>query len=131
MVQDLNLCFACGKENPYGLKLDFYQEDGWTCADFIPDKYYQGYPNILHGGITTTLMDEAMAKALLKDNIIALSVKLEIHLKKKIEIGEKVRVKAKLLEKRRKIYILEALVEGVDKKEIKALAKGYFHQVSL
>lgn len=131
MIEETGFCFACGKKNPYGLKLDFYQDGEWICADFTPHEYYQGYPNILHGGITTTLMDEAMAKALLKDDIIALSVKLEISLKRKIEIGEKVRVKAKLVEKRRKIYILEAFVEGIDKKEIKAAAKGYFHEVSL
>jgi len=130
-MQDYNYCFACGKKNPCGLKLEFYQEAEWTCAEFTPKEFYQGYPGILHGGITSTLMDEAMAKALIKDEIIALSIKLEISLKKKIEIGEKVKVKARLIEKRRKIYILESLVEGVEKKDIKAQAKGYFHQVSL
>ena len=130
-MRDYDYCFACGKKNLCGLKLDFYREGEWVCADFVPGEYYQGYPNILHGGITSTLMDEAMAKALIFDNIIALSIKLEISLRRKVEIGERVRVKAKLVEKRRKIYILEAIVEGIDKKELKASAKGFFHEVKL
>ncbi len=125
--KEYSKCFACGKDNPFGLKLDFKTEGNWVIAEFIPGENYQGYPNILHGGITTTLMDEAMAKALLSMGIIALSVKLEVLFRKKIEIGEKVIVKAKLSEQKRKVFILSAKVEG-ENGEIKAEAKGYFQQ---
>ncbi len=120
-------CFACGKDNPFGLKLKFYKDNNWVIAEFIPHENYQGYPGILHGGITTTLMDEAMAKALYLMDIVALSVKIEVHFKKKIEIGEKVRVKAKLLEQKRKIFILTSHIEN-EQGEIKAEAKGFFQQ---
>jgi uncharacterized protein (TIGR00369 family) len=120
-------CFACGKDNPYGLKLDFFKDKNWVVAEFIPHENYQGYHGILHGGITTTLMDEAMAKSLFSMGIVALSVKIEVNFKKKIEIGEKVIIKAKLIEQKRKIFILTSHIES-EKGEIKAEAKGFFQQ---
>ena len=54
-------CIGCGKNNPYGLKLNF-QWDGKTVrSEFTPNDFYQGWPKIVHGGIITTMLDEVMA----------------------------------------------------------------------
>lgn len=55
---DLNLCFGCGKKNPVGLKLEFMDSDKMIRANWKPTDTYQGYPNVLHGGIIATLLDE-------------------------------------------------------------------------
>ena len=55
-------CFACGKENPIGLHLNFTFEDEKLTAKKILPREFQGYAGISHGGIVTTLMDEAMSK---------------------------------------------------------------------
>ena len=54
-------CFACGTENPKGLNLHFYRHEDFICADFIPDKLYEGWDNVVHGGILSTLLDEVMS----------------------------------------------------------------------
>jgi uncharacterized protein (TIGR00369 family) len=55
---DLNMCFGCGKKNPVGLKLQFEESDEFLHASWQPTATYQGYTNILHGGIIATLLDE-------------------------------------------------------------------------
>jgi uncharacterized protein (TIGR00369 family) len=55
---DLNMCFGCGKKNPIGLKLQFEENDELLQATWQPSETYQGYTNILHGGIIATLLDE-------------------------------------------------------------------------
>ncbi len=55
---DLNLCFGCGKKNPIGLKMEFMDSEDKIRAKWKPSETYQGYPNILHGGIIATLLDE-------------------------------------------------------------------------
>ncbi len=55
-----NYCFACGKENPIGLHLEFELTDDILTAKKILAREYQGYENVAHGGIVTTLLDEAM-----------------------------------------------------------------------
>jgi uncharacterized protein (TIGR00369 family) len=59
--RDKNLCFGCGQNNPVGLKLVFEEDEEYLCTQWHPTEFYQGYLNILHGGIAATLLDEAGA----------------------------------------------------------------------
>ena len=56
-----NLCFGCGPENEAGLKLTFEEDDEKLYARWQPLIHFQGYVNVLHGGIIATLLDEAGA----------------------------------------------------------------------
>jgi acyl-coenzyme A thioesterase PaaI-like protein len=57
------MCFVCGIDNPIGLHLSFYTDDEGRCiARFRPGPEHQGYPGHLHGGIISTLLDEAMGR---------------------------------------------------------------------
>ena len=58
---DRNNCFGCGPNNPVGLKLDFRESDNEVIATWHPDLNYQGYHDVLHGGIIATLLDEVAA----------------------------------------------------------------------
>lgn len=51
-------CFGCSARNPIGLKLDFELENDKVVAHWMPQDDYMGFHNILHGGISTTLLDE-------------------------------------------------------------------------
>ena len=55
---DLNegFCFGCGVNNPVGLKLKFTREGDSIRAGYTPDRYFQGWPGLLHGGLTATLI---------------------------------------------------------------------------
>ena len=55
---ELNMCFGCGQKNPFGLKLQFEESDDFLHAKWHPSEKYQGYTNILHGGIIAALLDE-------------------------------------------------------------------------
>ncbi len=62
---DDHFCFACGAKNPDGLRLRFeYPEAGCCRAEFTPQARFQGWQGVLHGGIVSTLLDEALAHAL-------------------------------------------------------------------
>jgi len=58
---DKNQCFGCSSTNPAGLKLTFEEEDGKLFASWDPLPHFQGYINVLHGGIIATLLDEVGA----------------------------------------------------------------------
>ena len=53
-------CFGCGLKNDIGLKLNFTKKNNSIVGSFIARKDYEGFPNILHGGIQSTILDEAM-----------------------------------------------------------------------
>ena len=54
-------CFACGTANPIGLNLQFYQLGDAVCSDITLGKYHEGWQNMAHGGIISTLLDEVMS----------------------------------------------------------------------
>lgn len=53
-----HLCFACSDKNPLGLKMQFFEDGDNVISKWQADTHYQGFHNILHGGIQATLMDE-------------------------------------------------------------------------
>jgi len=53
-------CFVCGAHNPHGLRLRFRREGDEVRADFTPQTQHAGFRGIVHGGILSTVLDEAM-----------------------------------------------------------------------
>ena len=89
MSNNDSYCFACGKENPIGLKLDFSMQHGKCVARKVVPREYQGYEGIVHGGILTTMLDEIMVKYLiLSGGEQAVTAKLEIRYRQPTPVGE-------------------------------------------
>ena len=51
-------CFGCSPDNQSGLQLTFYEDDDELVSLWNPKSFFQGYHNVLHGGIQASLMDE-------------------------------------------------------------------------
>ena len=58
-------CFVCGRENQHGLHLYFKFINQKAIGIFHPNSTYQGYANVLHGGIISSLLDGAMNRILI------------------------------------------------------------------
>lgn len=96
-------CFACGQQNPIGLKLKFRNEGGRAVAEFTPSEHYQGWPNVAHAGITCTLLDEAIGYAAYYEGLYIVTSKLTMRLIKPTLIGKKLNLcaEAKRLSERK------------------------------
>jgi uncharacterized protein (TIGR00369 family) len=83
-------CFVCGENNPGGLHLSFDidQERQTLKTTFVAGPTFQGWDGIVHGGIISTLLDEAMAKLVYELGYQAVTVSLEIKFKKPAPILE-------------------------------------------
>lgn len=102
-LADDGYCFVCGPKNPIGLKLKFHFNGKTIKTEFISKKEHQGYLNIVHGGIISTLLDEAMVKLALAMDIPVVTAQMEIRLKKPLEVGEKIIVEAEILHNTKKL----------------------------
>jgi len=81
-LSDNAMCFACGRANPIGLKLDFqYFPQGCTVKTSLSE-LFQGYTGIVHGGIATTILDEVMAHAIIGTGRLAVTAQMEVRFKK-------------------------------------------------
>jgi uncharacterized protein (TIGR00369 family) len=104
-------CFACGSKNPIGLKLKFAFDGETLTTEFIPKKEHQGYFNIVHGGIITTLLDEVMVQLAINMGLPAITARMDVRLKKPLNVGEKITVTAEILKETRKTF--EAYAKAV------------------
>lgn len=85
---DDHYCFGCGKNNPFGLHLHFYQLDEEAIwAPFTPLREHEGYAGVIHGGIVTTVLDEVMAWSLSRRNIWAVTARMSVSFKNPVEVG--------------------------------------------
>jgi acyl-coenzyme A thioesterase PaaI-like protein len=75
-------CFACGSENPIGLRLRFERVEGGARARFRPRPEHQGWDDMLHGGIILTLLDETLAYAALFTAGRAVTAEIQARLRK-------------------------------------------------
>lgn len=96
VLTDDGFCFACGMDNPSGLRLEFRGGNGKVISEFIPQKAHQGFKDIVHGGIITTVLDEAMVKAAMSLGIEALTAEISVRFKMPLPVGEKAFIEAEI-----------------------------------
>ena len=115
-------CFACGKNNRCGLKLSFSRSDGKIISEFTPSGQHQGYKNITHGGIITTLLDEAMIQAALADGISVVTAEISVRFKKPLMAGRQSRIEAEIVKKSARLIEAKARLTSFDTGDI--IAEG-------
>jgi uncharacterized protein (TIGR00369 family) len=118
-------CFVCGDKNKIGLKVAFFYKDGRAKAQYTPTREFEGYKDICHGGILSSLLDEVMIYSLIAQGIITVTVQMEVRFKKSAKIGETLFMEGQLTEDKGKILITEGKIFTEDGTVI-AEAKGKF-----
>lgn len=104
-------CFACGEPADGGLGLRFAVEaDGGVVARWECPAGGEGYPGILHGGLTATLLDAAMTQALFARGIVARTGELTVRYRQPVVLGGAATVRARLRRSLGPLFELEAEV---------------------
>jgi len=109
-------CFVCGKNNPNGLKLNFEidQDKKTLKTTFVASPTFQGWDGIVHGGIISTLLDEAMAKLIYELGYQAVTASLEIRFKNPAPILEPLLVHGEITEVSKRLIRAKAHIAKED-----------------
>jgi acyl-coenzyme A thioesterase PaaI-like protein len=85
---DARACFACGDDNPIGLHLEDIRRDGDVVRSTLhPRAEYQGYPGVLHGGLSATALDEMMGyAAILVAGVWAATATMELRYRAQVPL---------------------------------------------
>lgn len=106
-----DMCFACGRSNPIGLKLQFRFEGDDYVTEFDVKPEYQGWTGIVHGGLLATVLDEAMARLLWEKGLNAITGRLTVRYHRPLSIGDKVQVRGRITKQRPPV--IETTAEAV------------------
>lgn len=112
---ETNHCFGCGRDNPIGLKLDMMLDGDRCVAYFTPKAEHESYGDRMHGGLTSTLLDEVMGDYVFrKAGKPAYTARLEIRFRSAIRIGETVKVEGWPEVHRGRLFIMKGKITHAD-----------------
>lgn len=127
-VPNYPYCFVCGDQNKTGLKVAFFYENGKAKAQYTPTKEFEGYKDILHGGILSALLDEVMIYSLIAQGTVTMTIQMEVKFKKPAKIGEMLLMEGWVTDDKGKILCTEGKIFTEDG-TIVAQSKGRYYRV--
>lgn len=93
-VREDHWCFGCGRQNPIGLKLTFFEEGESVWTSWTPLREHQGYEGIVHGGLITTVLDEVMGWAIYVRKLWAVTGTINVRFRKPVKFGDELTARA-------------------------------------
>jgi uncharacterized protein (TIGR00369 family) len=107
--EDDQHCFLCGRLNEHGLRLDFVPAGEALSARWVSEKRFQGYADVLHGGIISAILDEVMINLPWKLHDAPVSTaELTVRFKRPAPIGVELRFSAFVVERGRRLWLLRS-----------------------
>lgn len=103
-----HMCFACSPNNPIGLKLVFEHEGDICRASFVAGPEHQGWNGVMHGGLLTTILDEAMAQWLCSRDLSVMTAEMTTRFVNPVPIGSKLTIESRLVANKRRLFLMEA-----------------------
>lgn len=109
-IEAAPMCFACGQDNPIGLKIQFVF-DGTSCtAEFTPNENHVGFQDTVHGGILYTALDDVTANIMYRQGRKAHTARCEVRYRRAARVGEKLLLKGWVESERGRLVLLKAEV---------------------
>jgi len=100
-------CFVCGVENQSSLQTKFYElENGELMSVSTPSSVHQSYPDRMHGGVISAILDEIIGRAImiLEPDAWGVTVELNIKYKKPVSLDKPVKAIGRITRNSRLIF---------------------------
>ncbi len=95
-----DMCIVCGKVNPLSLRADFYilEDEILLCVTRGRDEH-QSYPDRMHGGMISAILDETIGRAvqIAHPEVWGVTGKLEVTFRKPVRLNAVIRCYAKIV----------------------------------
>lgn len=103
-------CFGCSPTNPLGLQMQFYKEEDEIVCKWNPNEHFQGFHDILHGGIQSTMMDEIASWVVFVFlDTAGVTYQLSTRFRKPVHLSKgTITIRAKLLKHEKRVAEIEA-----------------------
>lgn len=105
-------CLVCGKDNPLGhrLRLAVDPHTGDVVVHWTPTEHHAGFKNLVHGGATATVLDEAMAwTAIWNRRRMCVCAEMTLRFRKPVMPGTPLIIRASVEHARERLVIIRAM----------------------
>jgi|TARA_R110002050_G_scaffold111014_1_gene224006 uncharacterized protein (TIGR00369 family) len=103
-------CIGCSPHNPIGLKLEFWDDDNCIISKWNPRREFEGWVEVLHGGIQATLLDEIAAWVVYtKCKTAGVTAELKVKYKRPVFTNQgEILIKGRLVEMNKRLAFIHA-----------------------
>jgi uncharacterized protein (TIGR00369 family) len=122
-------CFACGRQNPAGLHLEFDVGRDRAETVYVAEQKHQGWDGMLHGGVLAALLDETMAWAIFHQGIWTFTAKLNVTYRKAAALGAALRAVGEVQRDRGRALDVHGTVTRLSDGEVIAEADGLYVRI--
>jgi len=105
--------------------MHFRQEGDRAVCDYVPQAFQGGYPGRMHGGVVSTMLDEAMGYAVYYSRAWGATARLSVRFRKPVPMDEPLRIEAWITRARSRLIECRAEMSVVGG-ELLAEADGAF-----
>jgi len=121
-LSDDRYCFACGPLNPIGLHMEVSFRDNKASSRLTLEREFQGWQDIVHGGLIATILDEIMAHAVMHYVGQAVTTSLQITYRAPLHVGEEFQAVGYVVEQKSRAAVAEAEIRLTNNTNL--IAKG-------
>lgn len=125
------MCIICGMNNEAGLKAPFYEmEDNSVVSIVTFRQIHQSYPERVHGGMLSTLIDEIVGRAIwpLEPTTWGVTMDIQVKFRKPVPIDAKIIAIGKITRNTTKFFTGIAVIKSMDGE---ILAEGTANYIKL
>lgn len=108
------MCVVCGMKNDLSLRTRFYAVEGDLMVGVVTGRdEHQSYPNRMHGGMITALLDEVIGRAvnIPEPDAFGVTSEIDVKFKKPVPLNEELKVVGRLTRNTRLIFTAEGFIE--------------------
>ncbi len=122
------MCIICGLENQMGVKASFYNmQDGSVGSIFSFKEEHQSYPERVHGGMISALLDELAGRALwvTEPELFGVTATMSVKFRKPVPYGKILYGKGEIISRRGKLFTAKSKIID-EQKNILAELEGTY-----
>lgn len=103
-------CFGCSPDHDHGLQMTFFEDENGVVCKWQPNTEFEGYHNVLHGGIQATMLDEVACWVIyVKAKTAGVTADMNIRYRSPVYLDKgDITITAKIIETNRRIITVKA-----------------------
>ena len=127
-VVDNGECFVCGQSNRIGLRAVFEvdPEKGTSRSRLTIPADFQGWQEVVHGGVIAALLDEAGIYACRTRGDRFVTAEISVKYRKPVSVGWEISVGARLVDRTKRIFHVKSWIEREGQVLAEADSKIFF-----
>ena len=112
--------------NPIGLRMEVSFHDNQAYSRLSLKREFQGWSDIVHGGVMATILDEIMAHAVLHYVGQAVTTSLQVTYRVPLKVGEEFEAIGYVAEQKSRVTVAKAEIRTPGSKKILATGESKF-----